>query len=96
MKRALLIFTLLPGFATAAQPETWYPARVVRVIDGDTIAMAVDIWPGLTQQATVRVFRIDTPELRASQQCEKAGSQGDAVHEGFPGRQPDMDQAQCV
>jgi endonuclease YncB( thermonuclease family) len=43
----------------------------VRVIDGDTIAMAADIWPGLTQQATVRVFRVDTPELRASQQCEK-------------------------
>ncbi len=41
------------------------------MIDGDTIAMAVEIWPGLTQQATVRVFRIDTPELRASQQCEK-------------------------
>jgi endonuclease YncB( thermonuclease family) len=33
--------------------------------------MALDIWPGLTQQATVRVYRIDTPELRASQQCEK-------------------------
>jgi endonuclease YncB( thermonuclease family) len=40
-------------------------------VDGDTIAMAVDIWPGLTQQATVRVFRVDTPELRAAQQCEK-------------------------
>jgi endonuclease YncB( thermonuclease family) len=70
MTLALLLLTVLPGFA-AAQPETWYPAHVVRVIDGDTIAMAVDIWPGLTQQATVRVFRIDTPEVRASQQCEK-------------------------
>ena len=66
-----LLLILLAGIAGAAQPETWYPARVVRVIDGDTIAMAVEIWPGLTQQATVRVYHIDTPELRASQQCEK-------------------------
>jgi endonuclease YncB( thermonuclease family) len=65
IKSTLLLLALLPCLAGSATPETWYGAAVVRVIDGDTIAMAVDIWPGLTQQATVRVFRIDTPELRA-------------------------------
>jgi hypothetical protein len=36
-----------------------------------TIALVCDIWPGLPQRATVGAFRIDTPDLRASQQCAK-------------------------
>ena len=38
-------------------------ASVVRVIDGDTFVASVDIWPGLTGTAHVRVLGVDTPEM---------------------------------
>ncbi|KQI71984.1 nuclease [Loktanella sp. 5RATIMAR09] len=41
-----------------------YTAKVVRVIDGDTLDVEVDLWPGLIAQYAVRVRGIDAPELR--------------------------------
>lgn len=40
-------------------------AEVVRVIDGDTIAVRAHIWPGLVAQRTIRLAGIDAPELDA-------------------------------
>lgn len=39
-------------------------ASSLRVIDGDTFVASIDIWPGLTGTAHVRVLGVDTPELK--------------------------------
>lgn len=48
-----------------------YHAEAIRVVDGDTIVGDVALWPGLTQQTSIRVFGINTPELHKTE-CEKA------------------------
>ena len=48
-----------------------YTATLVRVVDGDTIEMDVQLWPGLTQRVKVRVRGIDTPEKRTRVECER-------------------------
>lgn len=42
-----------------------YPAEVVRVIDGDTFAARIEVWPGLSIDTKVRLRDIDAPELHA-------------------------------
>jgi endonuclease YncB( thermonuclease family) len=49
------------AFAAAAA----YPAEVIRVLDGDTFAARVRVWPGLEITTKVRLRGIDAPELRA-------------------------------
>ena len=39
-------------------------ASVIRTIDGDTAVFAIDIWPGLTGTAHIRVLGVDTPEMK--------------------------------
>jgi endonuclease YncB( thermonuclease family) len=46
-------------------PELTYPARVVRVIDGDTFVARVRVRPGLEVTTRVRLRSIDAPELHA-------------------------------
>jgi endonuclease YncB( thermonuclease family) len=41
-----------------------YEGRVVRVIDGDTIRVAIGIWPD-EEVTAIRVRGVDTPELKA-------------------------------
>jgi len=41
-----------------------YEGRVIRVIDGDTIRVAIGIWPD-EEVAAIRVRGVDTPELKA-------------------------------
>jgi endonuclease YncB( thermonuclease family) len=41
-----------------------YPATVVRVIDGDTIVLNLDLGFNLTLEMNCRVFGINAPELR--------------------------------
>ena len=51
----------------AVRAETYsgpYGASVVRVIDADTLELAVDVWPGQVVTVAVRVLGIDTPEVR--------------------------------
>ncbi|MGI9405695.1 MAG: thermonuclease family protein [Hyphomicrobiaceae bacterium] len=45
-------------------------ARVLRVIDGDTIAVRANIWLGQHIEVSVRLAGIDAPELRS--QCRAA------------------------
>ncbi|SRR6266705_378545 len=45
------------------------------VIDGDTIRVQARIWPNVIAEEHVRLLGIDTPELRAATQCEKALAQ---------------------
>jgi endonuclease YncB( thermonuclease family) len=42
-----------------------YPVEVLRVIDGDTFAARVRVWPGLDVETKVRLRGIDAAELHA-------------------------------
>jgi len=46
-------------------PQLVYAADVVRVIDGDTFAARVRVWPGLNVDTHVRLRDIDAAELHA-------------------------------
>jgi len=48
-----------------------YRAEVIRVIDADTLEVAVDVWPGLRAEVSVRVRGIDAPETRTTCKAEK-------------------------
>jgi endonuclease YncB( thermonuclease family) len=64
---ALLMFLVaLPAAATGddTNPYALYYGTVQRVIDGDTIVVRFDLWPGLTAEFAVRVRGIAAPELR--------------------------------
>ena len=61
------------GAATLAQtepdiknPYELYYAEVVKIIDGDTLEVRVDLWPGLVTEYSVRVRGVDSPELRGA------------------------------
>jgi len=41
-----------------------YPAKLVRVIDGDTYELQIHIWEDIVTQKKIRLFNVDTPELR--------------------------------
>jgi len=63
----IALVSVLAGSAQAQEPEAPYAlyyAEVVRVIDGDTLDVRVDLWPGLQAVYAVRVRGIDAPELR--------------------------------
>lgn len=61
----LLCIVPLPAFAG-------YKADVIRVIDGDTVKLAVHVWPGLIQEINLRLDGVNTPEKRSSAKCERA------------------------
>ncbi len=48
------------------------PAEVLRVLDGDTFEARVNLWPGLAITTRVRLRGIDTPELKAPCEDERA------------------------
>ena len=61
----LVVFALL--VAPSAYAETLkgpIPARVIRVIDGDTFEVEVRIWFGQDVTVNVRVLGVDTPEMK--------------------------------
>ena len=47
-------------------PYSEYYATVVRIIDGDTLEVRVDLWPGIIAEYAVRVRGIDAPEMRGA------------------------------
>jgi endonuclease YncB( thermonuclease family) len=65
---ALALALPLPALAAETIPGP-IQADVVRIIDGDTITVDAEPWPGLTIRVGVRVDGIDTPELRG--QCDE-------------------------
>ena len=58
-----------PAFGVENLPGP-VPARVVAVIDGDTLVVQARIWIGQAVETKVRLGNIDTPELSA--RCEEA------------------------
>lgn len=47
------------------------PARVVRVVDGDTVLVRARIWLGQDVETSVRISGIDTPEKRGKCEAER-------------------------
>ena len=54
-----------------------YPAEVLRVLDGDTFAARVRVWPGLDVETKVRLRGIDAAELHA--RCAEELAQAEAA-----------------
>lgn len=48
-----------------------YKAKLIRVIDGDTIEASVDLGFGLRYQMLIRLHGINTPETRTKDLAEK-------------------------
>ena len=60
---AALLFLATPALAT--------PYEITRVIDGDTVEIAVDFLPSpLPPKLSIRVMGIDTPEKAPRAQCD--------------------------
>ena len=53
----------------------WYSATVRRVIDGDTVELMVDLGFRHYTKMRVRVYGVDTPELRSRDADEKVKAQ---------------------
>lgn len=49
-------------------------ARLLRVIDGDTIEAEALIWPGHSVKVAIRIRGIDAPELRGGCEAEKVAA----------------------
>lgn len=74
---ALVLLTIinLCGVAPAAAETIAYQAKVLKVIDGDTIKVEVAGWPAPFNPINVRIDGIDTPEKKmppAKSMCEVA------------------------
>jgi endonuclease YncB( thermonuclease family) len=54
-----------PPLAKRLDAAMAYPAEVLRIIDGDTFAARVRVWPGLDVETKVRLRGIDAAELHA-------------------------------
>ncbi|AVM75222.1 hypothetical protein MSR1_27520 [Magnetospirillum gryphiswaldense MSR-1] len=50
------------------------PARVLRVVDGDTVMVRARIWLGQDVETSVRLAGIDTPEKRGKCDAERAAA----------------------
>lgn len=61
-----------------------YLARVVRVVDGDTIELEIDLGFKLKYRSTCRMYGINTPELRVADQKVAAQAAKNAVQEMLP------------
>lgn len=66
-----------PGARHAMPLNGFYPAEVLRVIDGDTVEMRVAIWLGQQVETRIRMRGIDAPELRA--RCEDEMKRAEAA-----------------
>ena len=51
------------------------PAEVIRVIDGDTLAVRAHIWLGQEVETLVRLFGVDAPELKGKCPAERDAAQ---------------------
>ena len=75
----------LAGPVVASDLPGPVPARVERVVDGDTVRVAAEIWVGQTVSISVRLRGVDAPELfrpKCPAEKEKARA-AKAFVEGF-------------
>lgn len=62
----LLALPLPAGAQDIPNPYSEYFGTVERIVDGDTLTVRIDLWPGLEAIYAVRVRGIDAPELRGA------------------------------
>lgn len=73
--RALLTLCVWVVAAPAgAAPAAQVPAEVGRVVDGDTVAVTAEPWPGWRVDTLVRLVGADAPELRGRCPAERAAA----------------------
>jgi micrococcal nuclease len=100
--------TSVPGSKQGSQPESQpgslppvaansYGAVVLRVIDGDTVAVRVPVWLGQELVTKVRLKGIDAPELNGACASEIARAEADraaliALIDGRPVHLTDLSQ----
>ena len=61
----------LAAFLLSATPALATPYEITRVIDGDTVEIAVDFLPlPLPPKLSIRIMGIDTPEKAPRAQCD--------------------------
>ncbi len=70
----IALLALLPMLPSGAAEQIRGPveAEVVRVIDGDTVAVRAHVWPGTVVEVLIRLAGIDTPELKGKCDSERA------------------------
>jgi len=51
--------------------QYWYSARVLKVIDGDTLDVMIDLGFNIHHKARVRLYGVNTPESRTKDLAEK-------------------------
>lgn len=68
LKMMIFLFCFLPTLVLAYGP---YDANVIDVIDGDTVKVDIDIYPGLVQRINVRLNGVNTAETHSRRLCEK-------------------------
>ena len=81
----LFVALVAVGITAPAAIACDYPAKLVRVTDGDTIEVEVAVWPSLTVRASLRLAGLNAPESRgAVSACEReAGLKAKAFSERF-------------
>ena len=57
---------------SAPEPYVYRLKALVRVIDGDTVDLDLDLGFSLTLRQRVRLYGVDAPELRSKDPAEKA------------------------
>ena len=73
-----LVASLIVLAAPSGAAETLagpVPARVLRVVDGDTMAVRAHVWLGQDVEVTVRLSGVDAPELRGPCAVERTLAQ---------------------
>jgi len=70
----LLFLGAVPAFAARDEIDGPVSARIIRIIDGDTLLVAATPWPQQTMEVYVRIRGIDAPEMRSKcPEIRKAG-----------------------
>lgn len=68
---SLCLAAAAPAVHAAESVPGPIPARVVEVVDGDTLAVRAQVWLGQEVTTRVRIDGIDTPEKRSACREEK-------------------------
>lgn len=67
----LATISVFPTLANSAILSIKYPAQLLDVIDGDTIRVKATIWIKTFKETSVRIYGIDTPEIKGKCDQEK-------------------------
>lgn len=67
MKILLALLITLPCYGHAKE----YRAKLIRVIDGDTLDARIDLGFDITVKKRIRLYGVDAPELRTRDRAEK-------------------------